>query len=447
MKIFIDLGAYDGDTITKAMSMYHDFDKFYGFEPDPDNFKKLSNNFSDNKKVLIFNKAAYISNQNLKFFHHIDHGKRTDAYEGGTLESTKRNVSKDNYTTVQSIDFSEFIQSNFSINDQIILKIDIEGTEYELLNHLINKGTIKYIDKIFCEWHKHKIKINLDQHEALINKLRGLGFNITGDNEFDEFSKISNNQLLTVVIATYNRSNVLKELLESLKNQTDKNFEVIVAIDGSTDNTTSMLEDFKKTSPYEIKWINTGLTTEYGLATARNMGIKEASGEIVVVIDDDSFPVPEFVAEHKKTVHNKTLTGGARLSNDPNDNLEEKNNLYLDAYGDSKPQKIVPIPKYKWIVENNTCMYKKDWLDSGLFDESIKAYGGIGQEFNKQIIKRGFMYQFNPRAAIVHKTEYRQNHLYKKIVPSRNVLRNILKNKLPAIYNIAKKIKNFIEYR
>lgn len=263
---------------------------------------------------------------------------------------------------------------------------------------------------------------------------------------------------LSIVIVTFNRETVLKELLDSFKDQTDKDFEVVVAIDGSSDGTQEMLEEYKKTSPFELRWLDTGLKNEYGLAVARNMGIKEARGEVIVILDDDSFPVPEFVAEHKKTVAPMTLTGGGRTSTDPDDTeLKDKMRAYLETYGDSTPQKFKPIPKYKWVVENNTCMYKKDWLSSGLFNESIRTYGSIGQVFNRNLIKKGFRYQFNPRAAIIHHVEYKQNDMYDKgrdevlKTPigsiSGNNIRRFLRNKLPFFYNYLKKIKHWIEYR
>ena len=56
--------------------------------------------------------------------------------------------------------------------------------------------------------------------------------------------------LLSVVIVTYNRSSVLKQNLDCFKKQTDKKFEIIVGIDGSTDDTVEMLENYK--SEFEI---------------------------------------------------------------------------------------------------------------------------------------------------------------------------------------------------
>jgi glycosyltransferase involved in cell wall biosynthesis len=62
--------------------------------------------------------------------------------------------------------------------------------------------------------------------------------------------------LLSVIIATYNRSEVLKQNLDCFKQQTDKNFEVVVGIDGSTDNTKEMLANYQP--DFEIRWVDSG---------------------------------------------------------------------------------------------------------------------------------------------------------------------------------------------
>ncbi len=114
---------------------------------------------------------------------------------------------------------------------------------------------------------------------------------------------------LSIVITTYNRASVLVKLLVALDSQSDPDFQVVVAIDGSTDDTEEVL---KSLSPkFELKWLNTHCTG-YGLAIARNMGILAASGEIVAILDDDSFPRTGYVAACKNSAKKGVITGGPR---------------------------------------------------------------------------------------------------------------------------------------
>lgn len=205
--------------------------------------------------------------------------------------------------------------------------------------------------------------------------------------------------LATVIICTYNRQEVLRQNLEMFKKQTDMNFEVIVGIDGSTDGTIKMLENYQ--APFDIRWIDTKETDRYCLAKARNMAIVESRGDAVIILDDDSFPVPNFVEAHKSTVKKGVLTGGFRNSHDKNDSLIPKMKKTLMKYGVKRENQIT-----ERLVENNTCMLRKDWIGCGMFSERFVGYGGCGQEFIARLAYQGYKYQFNPEAMIYHHREF-----------------------------------------
>lgn len=205
--------------------------------------------------------------------------------------------------------------------------------------------------------------------------------------------------MLSVVIATFNRSSVLKQNLDCFMKQTDRDFEIVVGIDGSTDDTVEMLKNYK--SDFPIKWVDSGETSKYCLAKVRNMALVETAGTAVVILDDDSFPTPEFVSAHKSSVRSKTLTGGYRNSHDSRDPMHAKMARYLSTYGSLNPVKMNQI-----LVENNCCMLRKDWIGCGMFSERFEGYGGCGQEFFLRLMHQGFDYQFNPNAMIFHHKEF-----------------------------------------
>lgn len=91
---------------------------------------------------------------------------------------------------------------------------------------------------------------------------------------------------VSIVIPTYNRKNLLKEMLESLFNQTypEGEYEIIVCDDGSNDGTGEMVRELAKKSPCALKYYK---QVNRGPASARNMGIKNAMGEIIGFTDDD----------------------------------------------------------------------------------------------------------------------------------------------------------------
>lgn len=90
--------------------------------------------------------------------------------------------------------------------------------------------------------------------------------------------------ITSIIIATKNGGRFLPRSIASIERQTEKNVEVIIVSDGSTDDTLSIAQNLAKTRPY-IKIIN--LEKNVGPGLARNVGIKEASGNYVALLDDD----------------------------------------------------------------------------------------------------------------------------------------------------------------
>jgi len=67
---------------------------------------------------------------------------------------------------VKSIDFSKWIKTNCLESDFIVLKLDIEGVEYQVLEKMLEDDTLKYIDSLYVEWHYWVF----DNQEPYINR-------------------------------------------------------------------------------------------------------------------------------------------------------------------------------------------------------------------------------------------------------------------------------------
>ena len=89
--------------------------------------------------------------------------------------------------------------------------------------------------------------------------------------------------MVSFVIPTHNRANVLRDCLESVVNQTYKNIEVVVVNDNSTDSTLEILEEYQNTYDFFKFFNNDGK----GVCAARNLGIRMAKGDYIAFMDDD----------------------------------------------------------------------------------------------------------------------------------------------------------------
>ncbi|HUW82368.1 MAG TPA: glycosyltransferase family A protein [Phycisphaerae bacterium] len=94
--------------------------------------------------------------------------------------------------------------------------------------------------------------------------------------------------LVTIVIPTYNRADLLAETLDSVSAQTFRDYEIIVVDDGSTDHTAQMIA--RRSEP--IRYFR---QRNEGASSARNHGLREARGSLVAFLDSDDLWLPEYL--------------------------------------------------------------------------------------------------------------------------------------------------------
>jgi len=92
--------------------------------------------------------------------------------------------------------------------------------------------------------------------------------------------------MISVIVTTYNRPSMACEAIDSALAQTHADFEVIVVDDGSTDDTGQVLSRYGERIHYVRK-------ENGGEATARNVGLEHARGELITFLDDDDIWLPE----------------------------------------------------------------------------------------------------------------------------------------------------------
>lgn len=188
-------------------------------------------------------------------------------------------------------------------------------------------------------------------------------------NEFsDVFKSIS------VVICTYNRAIILERCIESLKIQTYPIFEIIVVNGPSTDETDKVLEKYQ-----EIKIVNERKLN--GLSFARNLGIKEANGEIIVFIDDDSVADKNWIKYLVEGYTDESIGGVGGIVLNMVDNSNQFKNGYISRAGIpsfiNENDLDYNDPKgnfFNYIMGTNSSFKKKLLDEIGLFDEQIKYY-------------------------------------------------------------------------
>ena len=118
--------------------------------------------------------------------------------------------------------------------------------------------------------------------------------------------------LISVIVATYNRPDALAAVLRGLEAQTDRNFEIVVADDGSGEETGRAIAAFARTTKLPVKhaW---HADNGFRLAEIRNRAIRISAGGYCVFLDGDCIPRPGFVAAHRKLMEPGWFVTGNRM--------------------------------------------------------------------------------------------------------------------------------------
>jgi FkbM family methyltransferase len=145
MKILIDCGASNGSAIKELDKKYGMFDKIYAIEPNPENIRQIN---SDNSKLVKLEAAISTAYGNVKLY-------LSEQYDGSTLYPNKLSgrINCDNFVEVKAIDFSDWLAQNVNPDDYVVCKMDVEGAEFDVLEHLLQTKKMALIDVLLVEWH------------------------------------------------------------------------------------------------------------------------------------------------------------------------------------------------------------------------------------------------------------------------------------------------------
>ena len=196
----------------------------------------------------------------------------------------------------------------------------------------------------------------------------------------------------TVVLPTWNRAAVLGASLRTLAAQSlDPHlYEVVVVDDGSTDGTPNVVEDAQRAAACEVRVVRLGGRT--GIPAARNRGIEQARGEIIVFVDSDELAPPSFLAAHldaHRRGGDAVVCTGPVVSTGSLDRPFEARAGVMDfstAYFDS----------------NNASVRRAHLVRAGLFDETFYPYGWEGLELGYRLRALGLRRAYRRDAAIYH---------------------------------------------
>lgn len=157
-KIFIDCGGLDGCSVRYFLDTFDNAEEYeiYTFEPNApydQKFLEIKNKLG--KKYSRIKKAVSNFDGKIDFYINDQNPSSctTNSTKGekpGCGSNILGNVTK---TSVDCIDLDKWIRSNFKQEDFIILKLDVEGAEYDIVPKMIKNKTFFMVDELHMEWH------------------------------------------------------------------------------------------------------------------------------------------------------------------------------------------------------------------------------------------------------------------------------------------------------
>ena len=214
--------------------------------------------------------------------------------------------------------------------------------------------------------------------------------------------------LFSIIVPVYNRPEEVADLLQSLKAQTDKGFEIILVEDGST---IPALPEGYDASPLRLKYYK---KSNEGRSIARNYGIEHADGDFFIFVDSDCILPPDYIAKLRKSMeeNHTDCFGGPDAAHDSFTDTQKAINYAMTAFlttggirgGKVSMEKFTPRT---FNMGFSRKVYEKVGGFREMFSEDI--------DMSTRIRLAGFSIMLYPDVAVFHKRRGNLKKFWKQV--------------------------------
>ncbi len=238
---------------------------------------------------------------------------------------------------------------------------------------------------------------------------------------------------VSVIITTYNRPHYLEKAIVGYLNQTCLPDEIIVADDGSTEETALLLKEFGRDNNTKIHHVwheDRGFRT----SAIRNRAIAQTQSEYLIICDDDVIPSSRFIEDHINYAEQGRFIQGHRVLLGPAVSKEvtfqEMTGLKLIEFflkGQASnisnafhsPLPFIRVSRSLTGVRScNMSLYKKDFMYVNGFNEDFEGWGKEDSELVERLYKSGLKrkdIKFRACCYHLHHEHYSRNHIERNI--------------------------------
>ena len=208
---------------------------------------------------------------------------------------------------------------------------------------------------------------------------------------------------VSLIITTYNRPDALLLVLRSIEGQITLPYEVIIADDGSTNDTKEVVTSFQEKSDIRVihSWQE---DSGFRAAKSRNKAIAKATGKYIILIDGDMILHPEFINDHINNTQSGYFVQGSRvlLTQDKTKQTldQQKINFSLlsnglqnrkNAFHSNILSKLFSNKRnyLRGIRTCNMAFYKQDCININGFNNEFEGWGREDSEFITRLLNSG----------------------------------------------------------
>ena len=208
---------------------------------------------------------------------------------------------------------------------------------------------------------------------------------------------------LSLIITTYNRPDALLLVLRSIEGQITLPYEVIIADDGSTNDTKEVVTSFQE--KFDIRVIHSWQEDSgFRAARSRNKAISKSNGDYIVLIDGDMILHPEFINDHINNAQPSYFVQGSRvlLTQDKTKQAldQQKINFSLLSHGLQNRKNAIHSNSLSSLFSNkkntlrgikscNLAFFKQDCISVNGFNNEFEGWGREDSEFAIRLFNSG----------------------------------------------------------
>lgn len=226
----------------------------------------------------------------------------------------------------------------------------------------------------------------------------------------------------SLVITTYNWPEALKACLNSVLEQTVKPREVIIADDGSKQETIDLVKDFQQSYPW-LHIIHSWQEDDgFRASMSRNRAINKSKGEYIIIIDGDLILEKHFIEDHIKNKEKGCFIQGSRVITDVHVAKKMINGKKVNIFEKGLKNKLNMIrnnllsklitkkdKNLRGIRSCNMSFFKKDLIEVNGFEEEIEGWGREDSELALRLFNIGLKKKKLKFSALTYHLYHKEN--------------------------------------